>query len=244
MKNILLSLFVISFIILLLFAFQIGKIYYYGHKISYVNIPFEQIKPDADLKILFMGDSTAVGTGAGSKGSTAAWFAEAYPNSQIRNISKNGWRLKDLLEHFSPEKEEKVDLIVIQIGANDIIKFTKYKTIAEELSTLIQKAKRLSPNIVVLHSGNVGLAPIFSWPFTAIYTERSKKVRSIYKDLAPKEGFVYVDLFQNRKDDILSNDTNRYYAFDYLHLSNEGYKIWFNAIQESMTEAHIQLGHK
>src|SRR5438128_2600640 len=70
-------------------------------KVSYNNIPFERKNPHAKLKILFLGDSTALGTGAmDNTQSVAGWFGRDFPEAEIINRSRNGKRIKELADHF------------------------------------------------------------------------------------------------------------------------------------------------
>jgi len=102
---------------------------------------YEQLSSNSDMKILVLGDSTGVGTGAGNpKDSTAGRLGRDYPNADIENISQNGLRLDGAVQKLENIKNEKFDLILIQIGANDITHFTKSKDTKERLSKLLNIA--------------------------------------------------------------------------------------------------------
>ena len=222
--------------------FQILRVCWFAVKAGpiYSQAPFSRHNPSARFKILFIGDSTAVGTGAlDNQKTTAGYFGRDFPDAHIANFGKNGQRLKDILEGFSPVENEKYTLMVIQIGGNDILRFTPLKEVRRDLSIILSRAKRLAGHVVILHSGNIGAAPLFSWPFNFIYTARTKKVREIYLQIAKEKGALYIDLFTETSEDIFLKDTHRFYCSDYLHPSGDGYLMWYNKIRKALAEAKV-----
>jgi len=189
--------------------------------------PFQKTNPGATMRILALGDSTMVGTGAkDNNNSTAGRLSSLYPEASLENISKNGMRITELNEKIK-NIENKYDLIVIQIGANDIIRFTSNKTIDSELDKLLTKTKSLSDKVIILHSGDVGetkMFPLFIKPF---YSKKSKQVREIYITQTKKHNADYVDLFDTHTKD-------EFYANDFLHLNDDGYEVWYEKIKEKL----------
>ena len=191
-----------------------------------------------------MGDSTAVGTGArDNRQSIAGCFSRDFPAAHIDNISRNGKKIGELRRELAMLSYPHYDLLVIQIGANDILRFTSYKDIEKDLVFIIDRAKMMADMVVILHSGNVGLSPIFSWPFNQIFTVRSRAVRSIYLSQARKKGIFYVDLFKERDQDPFEKDRERYYAPDHLHPSGDGYRYWYERIRDTLRQAGVVLSY-
>jgi|CXWL01.1.fsa_nt_gi lysophospholipase L1-like esterase len=242
-SNIVFILFGVPLLILLLITIrQVIEIAATTKGISYTQLPYARSLPGAELKILFLGDSTAVGTGAANNRlSTAGYFASDFPLAEIINISRNGKRIHELLEEFDTQTFGKYDLVVIQIGGNDILKFTPFQNIEIDLAAVIDRAKTVGRHVVVLHSGNVGTAPIFHWPFDRIMTERTRKVREIYIGQAKAHGAVYVDLFSERNEDFFLKDIKRYYSPDYLHPSGDGYRWWYQRIRQTLDQSGVVL---
>jgi len=234
-------LFILAFL-LGLFAFQAIRIYLHSGKISYANKPFQRNNPQAGLKILFLGDSTALGTGAkDNTESVAGWFGRDFSEVHIVNVSQNGKKLSDLVKNFPLMSGERYSIVILQIGGNDILRLTPLKNIERDLSIVISRAKMIGNHIVVLHSGNVGIAPIFSWPFDWLYTERSRAVRALYMRKAHETGVFYVDLFAERKDDPFLKDIDWFYSADHLHPSGQGYRIWYETIRKTLDKAKVAL---
>ena len=184
---------------------------------------FQKIDPKAKQRILVLGDSTAVGTGASNNiYSTTGRLSSKYPEAEVINISENGLKLAGLNEKIK-NLTEHYDIIVIQIGANDIIRLTDLETIDIELDKLLTKTKTLSDKVVILHSGNIGESKFFPWYVAPILSYRSKEVREIYIRRTSMHDATYVNLIDLHID-------GKYYASDKLHLNDEGYGVWFDEI--------------
>lgn len=204
-------------------------------KISFDGKPFERLIPEAKSRILFIGDSTALGTGSANNLETVAgYFGQDFPSTHIENKSANGKRLRELLHDFPSHQYSQYDLVVMQIGGNDILRFSGFSEIEDSITRLIIRAKTLSLNVVILHTGNVGLAPIFIWPFNSIMTARAKKMRTLYMHKATELGATYIDLFRSKSEDLFLTDINTYYSPDGLHPSGAGYKWWYDKIRQAL----------
>jgi lysophospholipase L1-like esterase len=182
-----------------------------------------------------------LGTGALSNTqSIAGYFGQDFPEAHIDNDSYNAKKLASLVSEF-PTTARPYDLVLVQIGGNDIMKFTPFKDVDRDITTAIADAKKVGRHVVILHSGNVGLAPIFIWPFDWIMSERARSFRRIYMQKARQEGVLYVDLFTERGNDLFLKDIPRYYCLDRLHPSGEGYKWWYERIRATLNEAGVVL---
>lgn len=222
-------------------VYQVFKIVSLTKKLSYTSEPFERKNLSALLRILVMGDSTALGTGAADKTqSVAGWFGQDFPEAHIENFSWNGRLGKELLTDF-PSPAGHFKLVVVQIGGNDILRFTPLNEIEKNLPEIIRRAKMLGDHVAILHSGNVGLAPAFIWPFNALYTERARKVREIYIRAAKEHGAMYVDLFTERGNDPFLKDVDGYYSPDHLHPSGQGYRVWYQRIRQTLNGSSVTL---
>ena len=213
-----------------------------GSAIADAAQPFERVVPDAAQRILLVGDSTGVGTGALDPTlSTAGQFGEAYPNAEIINRSRNGRKIHETLAVLDEFSGQHFSLVMIQIGGNDIIRFTPLPEVERDLVAMLEKARALSPNVVILHSGNVGAAPFFPRPWDLLWTARAREVRALYLRTVPEHGAHYVGLFQERRDDTWLKEPARYYAVDGLHPSALGYADWFSKIQATILANNIVI---
>lgn len=188
---------------------------------------YEQSPASPDQTILFLGDSTAVGTGVKDpRNSVAGRFGQLYPNTQIINRGVNGKKIHQLVSELDVEKEVKPDLLIIQIGGNDILRFTPIGSVKKDLEELLKKAFVLSKKVVILHSGRVGDAPFFPKTVGWLWTLKASQIRKLYIKEAKRTGVIYVDLF--------GVDKEMTYAPDGVHPNDEGYGIWFEKIQKAL----------
>lgn len=192
-------------------------------------------------RILVMGDSTAVGTGVTDpRGSIAGRFGADYPAAEVRNVGINGLRAAGLLQSFPSYPDQSFDLVFIQIGANDIMRGTPAADFTRDLAAVFDKSTLAGKHVVALHSGNIGLAPFFAWPLSVYMRSQTLAYRDAYKRIAAEKGVTYVDQFHEAADDPF-NGEHRYYARDLLHLSEEGYGIWYREARTAMAAEDVTL---
>lgn len=205
-------------------------------KLAAESIPFQRIDSHAEMKVLVLGDSTAVGTGAtDSVETTAGRLGQLYPQAEIRNLAENGLQVKDLLVQLdSLDTDDHFSLILIQVGANDIIRLTPMVEVEKDVDQILGRITQIADKVVILHSGNVGEAPFFPLYVRPLFSNRSLQMREIYKNLNQKHGSEYVDLIDSSVGETFKQDPKKYYARDFLHLSGEGYGLWFQEIAKKL----------
>lgn len=210
-----------------------------GRQIAKESIPFQHLDRNAKYKALFAGDSTAVGTGAKSPNdSIAGRFYKDNPSFEVINIGKNGLKTSELIPLLKQQKE-KFDLVIIQIGGNDILGLADINDLSKEINTVLKLSKSLSNKVVLITAGNVGLAPFFPKPFNFLYTQKTKEVRNVFIQAAKKEQVYYIDLYKNKEDDIFSKNPSKFYAKDMLHPNSEGYRIWYMQLKKTIDKMRL-----
>ncbi len=235
--------YILIFVGILLFIQTIRMAYWFfmSIQLSLNSRPFSIQRVKAKQKILVIGDSTAAGTGAEDPSlSVAGRLAKRFPNATIVNRGKNGATTKHVLAELRTVTE-KFDLMLIQTGANDILRFTNVATLKQDIAELLEKAKTLSKSVVLLTAGNVGLSPSIPRILVWLYTSRTKQVRTIFMTVAKEKKVLYVDLFREKEDDLFLTNTKLYYAKDMLHPSSEGYRVWFEEIIKTLKKNNVVL---
>ena len=202
--------------------------------------PYTQTPTSPTMTILVMGDSTAVGTGATPGTSVAGRLGADFPQATITNDSKNGEKLDEFLRHLQARKDERYDLIVFQIGANDIVGLTPESKIASELAEALALAHTIAKHTIVMCAGNIGLSPTFRWPLSALYTARSRTVLASYAtSVATYPEMRYVNLFHEHGQEIFETDPKRYYALDHFHPSSDGYGVWYVGVRQALVSLSL-----
>ncbi len=202
-------------------ALQMAIIHSYKQRVNLQLKPWQNLKPDASFRVLFAGDSTAVGTGlTDNRFSTSGLFSQDYPDVHVENHSVNGMPLKDLIEVLQSLQGQKFNLAVFHIGGNDILYFTPWSRVRLEHQRVLALAKNIATHIVILHSGDIGDSKMFLWPLSFIFTQRTLTLRDIYMK-AQDDRVAYIDIITNNK----RADLTDVYADDQIHLNQKGYAL-------------------
>ena len=229
--NILKIIICIVIVSLLLTAIQLIIVKIAIRKVTFDVQPWQKIQPNSLFKVLFAGDSSAVGRGLENNVfSVAGLFSHDFPQAHVENHSQNGLKLRGLGDILSRIQDKKFDLAILQIGGNDIMNFTSLDQIRRDHQRVLELTKNIAKKIVILHSGDIGEAKLFIWPFTWIFSWRSQKVRDIYMQ-RQDDRVVYIDILTRNKGVDLNDD----YATDNIHLNAKGYALWYAYIKDELT---------
>lgn len=185
--------------------------------------------------MLVLGDSTAVGVGAESPEDTLAGrIAVLHPGWSVENHAVSGARIHDIKEQLDAARKEHYALILIQVGANDIIRFRGAADAAAELGKYLEGAAALSEKTVFLTAGNVGATKFFPSLLNPYYHRATLRYHDAFEKLATRTGTTYVNLYVPPADDPFTKDPERFFSDDGLHLSSEGYRLWFEKVREAL----------
>jgi len=191
--------------------------------------PFQNNPDKPAIRVLIVGDSTAVGTGASSgRESLAGLMARQHPRTLIENRARDGARFADVLAQLVGE--QRFDIVLVQAGGNDVIRLRGLDALQADIDRVTDRARELADTVVLMPAGNVGNAPFFFAPVSWWMTQRSRALHGFVKQAAARTGAVYVNLFHEREDDpFVSNPGLN--ASDGLHPSDAGYVVWFEQLQ-------------
>lgn len=190
--------------------------------------PLQQTPGDAALRLLIVGDSTAVGTGATSgKSSLAGLMAQQYPLLLIENRARDGAKFADVALQLGGE--ERFDIVLINAGGNDVIRLGGLASSQADIERVAELARKRADVVILMPAGNVGNAPFFFAPVSWLMTQRSRELNGYVKDSASRTGARYVSLFHERDDDPFVKDPGLN-AIDGLHPSDAGYRVWFSEL--------------
>ena len=192
------------------------------------------------LSVLVLGDSTAVGVGSPSQQSVAGRLGE-FLNASVENYAVSGAVTADVAGQIARAQKDHYDVILIQIGANDIIRFHSPETTAQELDAALKSLEQKSDHIVLLTAGKVGEAPLFPRLFGWLWTWQASRMRTQFMAVTSADGVAYVDLYS--APDPFSSDPSRYYAPDGLHLTGDGYGFWFDQVQQTIQARWPDISH-
>lgn len=192
--------------------------------------PFQAAPAQAMGRLLVVGDSTAVGTGASSPAqSVAGLLAREHPRLAITNLGEDGAKFEAIARQLE-RAQGRWDAVLVLGGGNDVIRLTGYEKLQDAVGRVAQLARERSDVVVFLPSGNVGNAPFFFPPLSWWMTQRSQALHEIVRASAQAHGAAYVNLYKNRADDPFAQQPKALNAKDGLHPSDAGYRVWFDEL--------------
>lgn len=226
-----------------LFLFKTSELIWRFHqatRLARESVTFEAKGSSERTQILFVGNSTGVGTGASQPlDSIAGRLYRDFPHITVVNRSRNGALAEDVLKQLDHDNNKVADIVIIQIGGNDILRFSDLNRLRDTIGAVLKKAGERGQHVIFVSTGNVGLAPVFFPPLNWIYTERTRDVRAVFIEVAAHLDIEYVDLFKERDEDPFLRDPNLYYAADYLHPGSEGYRLWYEELKRQTSITSI-----
>ena len=191
---------------------------------------YQQTPAQATVRLLVVGDSTAVGTGASDAAhSVAGLMGQTYPKLAIENRAFNGAQHADVLQQL--QRGGRFDIVLVQAGGNDVIRLRDLQDLTADVQRVTQAAKQLAPLVVLMPCGNVGNAPFFFAPVSWWMTNRARELHRIVSGVAQQQGAVYVGLFHERDADPFVKDPSLN-ANDGLHPSDGGYAVWWQRLNK------------
>ena len=210
-----------------------------ARELARASEPFQRDPAEAQARVLVVGDSTGVGTGATAPGeSVAGRIAARYPGVAIDNRARDGAGFADVRGQLDTATGPYA-LVLVQAGGNDVIKLTGDDRLALDVDAALARARRLAPAVVVMPPGNVGIAPFFWPPVTWWMSARARTMHAIVRAAAARRGATYVGLYRERGVDPFARDPKRMYAADGLHPSGDGYAQWTGELLRQSDLDHV-----
>ena len=182
-------------------------------------------------RLLVVGDSTAVGTGASSAAlSLVGLISAAHPDWQIHNLAANGARFADVARQLAMAQPGH-DRVLVLAGGNDMIRLTGAAALQADIRRVVDLARHKGRRVVLMPAGSVGHAPFF-WPPVAWWMDgRARALHALVRQAAQDSGAVYVRLLQPRDQDPFAQQPGLLHAADGLHPSDAGYRLWYAALR-------------
>jgi lysophospholipase L1-like esterase len=187
-----------------------------------------------DKSLLVLGDSTAVGVGTNkSEESIPALLANDIGATYVENKAVSGSVVADIETQLQNLSQDYYEVILIQIGGNDIVARHNVKETGEVLGNILKKLPN-HDRVLVLMCGDVGTAPIIPWYLRSYYSRKNSEFHAVFEEVVAGAGGQYVNLFIPRAQDPFVHDPKKYFAADSFHPSAAGYAVWYSILKEQL----------
>ena len=205
-------------------------------ELTRLSQPLQRPLVQPALRLLIVGDSTAVGTGATApRASVAGLLAAHFPGLQIDNQARDGAQFADLMDQL--HGEDRFDMVLVMAGGNDVVRFRGLAALHGDVERVTQRARQRADRVVLMPAGNVGNAPFFFAPVSWLMTWRSRQLHHVASDTASRHGARLVNLFREAADDPFVRQP-ALNAADGLHPSDAGYRVWFDELMAQAALSH------
>lgn len=197
-----------------------------------------------ELTMAWIGDSVTAGVGASGPGATIPHLvARALDRNVLLDVfAASGARVAGALSDQAPRLEAlpgPPDVVVVQIGANDVIHLTGLDEFAEAYGRLLDRVTSVGArHVLALGIPAFGTSPRFLQPLRAIVGWRGERLDERIREAAAARGVTYVDVAGNTADDF-GDDPDRYHASDDFHPSDDGYVLWADAVLKALKDLGV-----
>jgi lysophospholipase L1-like esterase len=181
----------------------------------------------AALRIVVLGDSLALGTGASDPANGLTFriyraLAAGRPGSEITNFAIGGTRASDVrrLEIGSLDPRA-TDLVLLVVGGNDVVRRTPAAAFAREYRALLAAIRTRVPGATVVAFGvpDVSRSPLFA-DSRAKTEALSRGDDAAVRRAAAANRAAFVDLFGYTHGEATSDE---FFSSDDFHPSDAGY---------------------
>ncbi|MCU0813818.1 MAG: GDSL-type esterase/lipase family protein [Burkholderiaceae bacterium] len=145
------------------------------------STPLQHTPADATLRLLIVGDSTGVGTGASAPpASLAGLLASDYPRLWIENRARDGATFADTADQLAGDA--RFDVVLVLAGGNDVIRLRAPDALRADIERTVALARERGEVVVLMPAGNVGNAPFFFPPLSWEMTRRARLLHDLVRD--------------------------------------------------------------
>jgi lysophospholipase L1-like esterase len=188
----------------------------------------------ATRRLLIVGDSTAVGIGAEAPSETLVGrIAAQFPSTLVENHARMGARAADMTTQLACAAEGRYDAALIAVGGNDVLRGTRHDAFRAALEEAIRRACALSEIVIVVNCPNVGAAPLFPWPLSALLSRRSLRYRATFEAVCAGHPVDFINFTYEPKFDPFRRARSVYFAADGLHPTGAAYALCFERLKSA-----------
>jgi lysophospholipase L1-like esterase len=195
----------------------------------------------ATLKLVLLGDSSALGVGVNRVeetvgGQLAALLAQGNRRVELSSVAVSGARARDLPTQVARALlGSRPDLAVILIGSNDATTLRRPQDAATELGNAVRRLREAGVAVVVGTCPDLGATRAFAPPLRQLAGAYGRKVAKAQIAAVARAGGMPVDL-ATKTGAVFRADPGTL-CHDGFHPSADGYGVWADALFPAVAEA-------
>lgn len=174
--------------------------------------------------IYFLGDSLTDG---------CEW-SELLSNPNIKNRGINGDSTIGVLNRLNQITKNKPQKIFIMIGINDLLANIEPNIVLDNYQKIIQTIKSDSPNTKIYVESILPMNFEIDKTKRPITNQNISDFNNKLKDFSNNSNIFYIDLYSKFLDS--SNQLDKQYTLDGIHLNGQGYLVWKNEISKHISK--------
>jgi lysophospholipase L1-like esterase len=185
--------------------------------------------------MVWLGDSTAAGVGATSVEQALPHLVASSLDRPVDVDSRavSGDRVADVVaDQLDSLQALRPDVVLISVGANDVVHLTSRADFRRTYEQMV-RAIPDDAHLVLLGVPDMGAPTRYAQPLRATAGLRGRQLDEIVRDIASDVGATYVDI-AGETGPTMRADTARYFSVDRFHPSEEGYRLWADAVVEQL----------
>lgn len=186
-----------------------------------------------ELRVVVLGDSSV--TAPGVSGPEEVWVSlvcqrlAAGHHVILESLAVGGSCAHDLIqEQASAAIEFGPDLILVAVGANDVIRGVSRKRFEMNLDHLVGELSSTGATIILSGVGDLGTIPRLHSPLRQLFSHRSAAFDHIHRRVAARHGAHVIEQRSDHPDDWYADRS--LWAEDLFHVSAAGHRRWADVV--------------
>jgi len=195
------------------------------------------------IRYVVLGDSTAAGVGAdyaqGIVMETARSLA-SHRRVEVMNLSVSGATFRDVLREQIPQvRGLKPDLVLVDVGANDVTHLTSSASIKRDLDAILRSliATRCEVRIVLTGAPDMGSPPRIPFLLRGLASRRTRRINAIALGAVSKYGLTFAPIAE-QTGPLFRRDRTLFSA-DRFHPNARGYALWVPVLVDALESALV-----
>jgi lysophospholipase L1-like esterase len=207
-----------------------------------IALPSIALAAGTPRRILVLGDSLALGTGASRADGGFIFPAfrrllATQPGTLLDNVAIGGSTVADVLRvQVGRVAEFAPDVVIVCVGGNDVVRRTTSAAFARDYAAALRAIRRSAPRARVICCGvpDVAISPIVADERAAVAALSAADDRAAHA-AAHDAGARFIDFF--RLTQHAGTNDERFFSRDRFHPSDAGYALLTDALWPALRDA-------